>query len=393
MPKPRRVAVMLDLDWPYKRHTGVFAGAQQYAQERGWYSIIDEYVDDTLARGRRTSPPYDGVIARATTKLAVLAKRLKVPVVNVWFSSPASKLLPGVFPDYRAIGSMRAEHLLSRGFRRFAALTSWQHGHNIELDGFCETLGAAGYPVAVGKLPLHANSLRNWRKMEQAITASMEKWILPIGVYAGAERDGRLLAQMCRNRGWSVPGDVAIIAGNNEETFCEGLRPTLSSVEFGYERIGYEAAKLLERLMDGEAPPKEPKLLQPVGIVARESTDFLAVEDELIAEALRFIAEKCHKPMGPDDVARAVSTEKRTLQRRFEKYLNRPIASEIRRVRIERAKRELTQSERSLSEIARDVGFGEAMRMYEIFRRELGVTPSQYRRERRVDMRAAEDMK
>ena len=80
-----------------------------------------------------------------------------------------------------------------------------------------------------------------------------------------------------------------------------------------------------------------------------------------------------------------MNAETRTLQLRFRKYLGRPIAAEIRRVRIERAKRELTQSKRSLTEIARDVGFGEAMRMYEVFRRELGITPSEYRKQRRLD--------
>jgi LacI family transcriptional regulator len=80
-----------------------------------------------------------------------------------------------------------------------------------------------------------------------------------------------------------------------------------------------------------------------------------------------------------------VLAETRTLQLRFRKVLNRPIAAEIRRVRIERAKRELTQSERRLSEIARDVGFGEPMRMYEVFRRELGVTPSDYRKQRQLE--------
>lgn len=79
-----------------------------------------------------------------------------------------------------------------------------------------------------------------------------------------------------------------------------------------------------------------------------------------------------------------MSTETRTLQIRFRNVLDRPIAAEIRRVRIERAKRELTQSNRSLTEIARDVGFGEAVRMYEVFRRELGTSPSEYRKQRRV---------
>jgi AraC-like DNA-binding protein len=53
-------------------------------------------------------------------------------------------------------------------------------------------------------------------------------------------------------------------------------------------------------------------------------------------------------------------------------------------VRTERAKRELTQGKRSIKEIARSVGFGESMRMYEVFCRELGVTPSQYRRQRQT---------
>ena len=63
---------------------------------------------------------------------------------------------------------------------------------------------------------------------------------------------------------------------------------------------------------------------------------------------------------------------------------DRPIGAEIQRVRIERAKRELVQSKRPIHEIAHDVGFGRAMRMYEVFRRELGVTPREYRKRRQT---------
>jgi LacI family transcriptional regulator len=110
--KPRRVAIMLDLRWPYKRHSEVFAGAQRYAVERGWVSIIDEFADDTLRGG---AEQYDGILARATPLLARRAAKLGVPVVNVWPSSPARHLLPGVFPDSSATGRLVAEHLLARG--------------------------------------------------------------------------------------------------------------------------------------------------------------------------------------------------------------------------------------------------------------------------------------
>ena len=124
MPKTRRVAVMLELDWPYKRHAGIFAGAQQYAQEQGWVSIIDEYADDTLPVRPNLPIPYDGIIARANQQLVERAARLNVPVVNVWASSPTREVLPGVFPDSTIVGRLCAEHLLARGFRSFATLTS-----------------------------------------------------------------------------------------------------------------------------------------------------------------------------------------------------------------------------------------------------------------------------
>jgi len=89
--------------------------------------------------------------------------------------------------------------------------------------------------------------------------------------------------------------------------------------------------------------------------------------------------------LGAEDAARAVNNGLRTLQRQFRQYLDRPIIAEIQRVRIERAKRELAQSKRPIYEIARDIGFGRAMRMYIAFRRELGVTPGEYRKKRQME--------
>ena len=92
----------------------------------------------------------------------------------------------------------------------------------------------------------------------------------------------------------------------------------------------------------------------------------------------------CHGRIGQDDVARALSVETRTLQNRFRKVLDQPIAATIRKVRLERAKRELVQTDRSLKIIARETGFGSPMRMYELFKRELGVTPTEFRQQRRL---------
>lgn len=398
-PKRRHIAVRLELEWLHRHHTAIFAGAAKYAQQQGWNLTIDEYVEESLTDLRPNDIPFDGIIARATEKLAERASVLQIPLVNVWYSSPIRDQLPGVFPDRSAIGRMGAEHLMSRGIQRFAALgTIGDKAQDREIAVFQATLAEAGRECSIALTPMHAQaSLEQWRNTQQVIIKWMDTWQRPIGVYIAPVDLNRCVTQICHARGWSVPGDVSIITSNNEQTVCEMPQPTLTSIDVGYERVGYEAARMLEALMqdrdrarrsNGRSPASssiQHLLLPPQGLVVRESTDFIAVSDPETAAALEFISTHSHLPIRVADVARSVAMEERTLQLRFRKYLNRPVADEIRRVRIERAKRELTQSDRSLADIARSVGFREPQRMYDVFMRELGVSPSQYRKDRRIE--------
>ncbi|MEX0867179.1 MAG: substrate-binding domain-containing protein, partial [Pirellulales bacterium] len=390
----RHVAVMLDLGWALKRHTAVFSGTQRFAQEHGWTTTVDEFARDTLLAATANPVPYDGIIARASKRLAEQAARHNVPLVNVWLSSPARDMLPGVFGDFAAAGRMRAEHLLDRGLRNFAALISRRDfAHQLEVREFQRLAREAGGSCSTARISL--DPYRNqdaWRRTVQIISDWMDGWRLPIGVYVGADQMGRYVAQACLQRRWRVPQDVALISGSNEEAYCLHPRPSLTSVEMGYERIGYEAARLLNRLMDKESTGRkdrantQPKhfLVPPHALVVRESTDFFAVDDELIAAAMEFISANSARPIGPEDVAQAVTTELRTLQRRFRACVDRSIAAEIRRVRIERAKRELAQTDVPMKSIAQNAGFVDPKQMYQVFRRDVGITPTEYRQQRRV---------
>jgi LacI family transcriptional regulator len=385
--KPIRVALMLDLDWPYKRSVGTLSGMQRYAEQQGWESTVDAYLFELLTSSPTPSSQFNGIIGLATKQLAECAARLCVPLVNIWFQSPVRDTLPGVFPDYLVIARLRAEHLLTRGFRNFATVISHKvRAENLEEKEFRSTLGERAYSYTsanVEEFPWKTST--QWQKNRRVLADKMNDWQLPIGVYVGEENVGRMVMQICHDRGLRVPEDVAIIAGYNEDAICEYPRPSLTSVDLGYERIGYEAARQLHRLMDGKTPPSEHVLLPPTGLVVRDSTDFFAVNDKVVAAALEFIAKNSHRPIRADDVAKAVATGTRTLQLRFRQYLDRPIATEIRRVRFERAKRELSQSKRSIAEIARRVGFGKAVRMSDVFNRNLGMTPRQYRHQQQCD--------
>ncbi|KPJ72505.1 MAG: hypothetical protein AMS14_07635, partial [Planctomycetes bacterium DG_20] len=172
---------------------------------------------------------------------------------------------------------------------------------------------------------------------------------------------------------------------HNEPVICAHPEPSLTSIELGYERVGYRAAELLDRMMDGAPAPAEPILIEPAALLPRRLTDALAVDDPVAARALRFVSEHAHERIKVRDVAAATQVARRKLERRFGAALGRSINEEIARLRVERAKRLLAESKLRLKRLAPEAGFRDAMQMCTVFKRVEGVTPSAYRRQRRLE--------
>jgi len=375
---------MLDLEWPYKRHHEVFAGTHRYGQEQGgWKFILDEYPEVSL-EARRSGAAYDGIIGRATPRLASATQAAGVPLVNVWHNSPVTNV-PLVAPDFKAAGRMAAEHLLARGFQHFAFLGRRREKSAKErLAGFSAVLAEAGFSCSVLMVTeRYADTAANWRKFTKRLDSWMDEWSGPTGLSASYDLLARHVACACDRRGINVPQDVALVGAHNETVICLHPEPSLTSIDLGYERVGYQAAELLDRLMDGQAPPTEPQLTAPVKLISRQSTDSYAVDDSLVARALLFIAEHGHEAIKVSDVVDAMPASRRALERRFQTAMRRSIAEEITRLRLERAKRRLVESDESIKSVAGAAGFSNPTHFYRAFLRVEGVCPTEYRRERR----------
>jgi LacI family transcriptional regulator len=404
MPTPLRIGLSLEIHLVYKHHLQVYLGAQKYADERGWKIYIDDGIEFTLASKASRRLPYDGIIARVhegNLDMVRLAAKHNIPLVNVHYSSPVTDRLPGVFPDFKEMGRLRAEHLLSRGLHRFAYLTVSNSPYIQEQwEGFQSTIEEAGYTVDRVNLDLSpAGSVAVFNQRMLDVQHWMDHWETPIGCVADTDIHARRLAQFAHDRGWRIPGDIAIIGGMNEETLCDQPSPSLTSVEVGNLRIGYEAAKLLDNLIkegkrsqkskkkSKKAIPPKPKhvILPPTGLVIRESTDFYAVENKLVAKAMFYIANHLRDPITAEIVADEMGTSIKTLHKYFIEATGRSVADEIRRVRIEKAKRELTNTDLSIDQVASRCGYSSRSRLDEAFKRELDLTASQYRKQRQFD--------
>jgi LacI family transcriptional regulator len=160
---------------------------------------------------------------------------------------------------------------------------------------------------------------------------------------------------------------------------CDLSDPPLSSVMPNAGRIGYEAASLLDRLMGGEKVQATRCLIEPLGVVTRNSTEVLAIEDRQMAAVVRFIREHACEGIDVSDVLRAVPMSRSTLDRRFIKIMGHSPKDEILRVRLNRVRQLLTETDFSQAIIAEKVGFEHAEYLSRIFKRRMGMMPSEFR--------------
>jgi LacI family transcriptional regulator len=382
MSKSLRIALPLDLQWPIKRHHEVYSGIQDYARTKApHWDLIPDLFPAHWITPEDDFAGYDAVLGRITKQVADVADDAKIPCVNVWLNSPIMTKVPSVVPDYFEAGKMAGEHLLARGLRRFAG-----SGYRADVATRMYFKGlqavASKYHVPLSKHYSNFNNTKseqNWQRFVNDANGWIDSWEFPLGIATSYDDDARYLAMMCLRRSILIPEQAAIIGANDEFMHCEGSEPSLSSIDMGYYRAGYQAAELLDNLLNGGDPPSEPILAPPADLVARHSTDVYTVANKLVGRAMRFIAEHCGRKIRVAEVVAHLNCTRQKLEKQFRKAGRRSINEEIVALRIELTKRLLVSTDDSIGQIALNAGFGTAQHMRHVFRHQLGTTPTAFR--------------
>jgi len=171
---------------------------------------------------------------------------------------------------------------------------------------------------------------------------------------------------------------------DNDDLLCDLSDPPMSSVILNPQRTGHEAAALLDRLMSGSRVKPEARRIPPLGVAARQSTDVLAVDDPDVAAVLRHIREHACEGITVKDVLRAHPQSRRRLEQRVQRLIGRSPHDEILRVRLNRVKLLLADTDLPLDRIAELTGFFHSEYLSVAFRREVGLPPSRYREANRT---------
>ena len=336
----------------------------RFKTHRGTPSISFEQLQDWQG---------DGVIGYLFPEAIDLLTERNIPAVNV---KTDFKDVPkcSVLTDNYKIGRIAADYLVSKGFRRFLYTSG-------PIDGECALLKYRGFKDRLGELDHSCDYLVDDYDSLLELYQQDEKNVLAI--LAAEDFVGRMVIEACSDLNLRIPDNVAILGVNNSPFVCDMLHPQMSSIALGAERIGYRAAILLDDLMNGNKPPPKPIVIAPEDVVERHSTELIKIDDRIVPRALNYIKANIHLPIQVSDVARETGCNRRTLEKRFQSTLKRSPFEQIRRLRIMRACELLRETDSLIEDLSVLCGYSSRDRFNVAFKRQMQMTPSQYRKQYR----------
>ncbi len=380
-----KVALLIETARGYGRQ--MLRGIVRYARLHGPWGFYVTPGDFEQALPKMQQWGGTGIIARVETpRIAKAIVDSGLPAIVLDLSQrqlkpdhPLSRLSE-VVSDSAGAARMAADHLLGRGLRHFAfvgvarRVWSWRRE-----ESFCRAITESGAKVHVYQSPRAARD-RVWEREQPLLADWLRRLPKPAGVMACNDDRGREVLEACRAADILVPEELAVVGVDNDELLCELADPPLSSVALNGEGVGYRAAALLDRMMRRRLRKTRRLVAEPLHVVTRRSTEMIAIKDTEVAAALGFIHHHAAEPIQVTDLVRHLGISRRNLEIRFQKFVGRSIHAELQRVRLDRARRFLLETDLPISKIAESVGYATACYFVQVFRREYDATPAAYRR-------------
>lgn len=382
----KRVAVVVETALASGR--SLLSGISQFARERDDWQVFHPtgYLGATDLGGL-VDGEVDGILARIADSATLEAlERFAVPVVDV-LGNVAHSPFPLVKCDDRGIGRWVAEAFLQSRHRHFGFIGMAGEIWSEEREaGYGAALGHSPHVLRVG-IPARDTSGRMATAQAMDITQRVEalaSWLgalpLPCAVMIASDQLGPMVVTACQRAGLLIPEQVSLIGVDNDLPFCELCHPRLSSLEPDHFQVGYEAARLMEGLLQNPAPPCMRREIGPLRFHERASSNRHAVGDPALVRALQTIRERACRGLSVEEVARAAGLSRSVLQRRFRAELGQSVLEVIQAIKLRRAQELLRFTRLDMETVAERSGYASQAYFTAAFKRAMGRPPVAYRK-------------
>ncbi|NBK20884.1 MAG: helix-turn-helix domain-containing protein [Spirochaetia bacterium] len=323
----------------------------------------------------------DALIARIEDDEQALAcSALGIPVVDIAGAS-SLKLFSQVRNDDYETGVRAGRYLHALGNRNFAWCgVERVHWARERLVGYASAIGKSAAQIVSFSRPLQW-----WRQIYQ-LSPELESWLIalpkPISLFCSNDLSAMKVEVAAQRLGILIPTELTVLGVDNETLLCELATPSISSIQTNCEMIGYQAAAMIDTLLQNKGQTIRIQRIASGAVTERESTALITEKDPLVAQALRTIRDEASHGISVSDVVDRSEVSRRNLEIRFKGARGKTLWEEICEQRLLLATLALRHSSATIADIANDCGFGSVHRFYTLFKRKYGTTPSIWRKQR-----------
>lgn len=385
------IIYMTDFSEAYAR--GILLGIAKYAHDIGeaWsicrlpLSIRDQYgirgvinyavrhhVDAVIGQFN----PSDNVSKFRQKGILAIAQDFKVS-----FSGVAN-----IKGEYARSGEMAASYFMAKGYKSFAFYgvknVVWSEDRR---SGFVSTIATRLKDFSFSVLEMPVADM--WQYDLDATTEWLRKLPKPVAILACDDTHAYYLSEACRlmqsgeggpGARLSIPDDIAVLGIDNDETICKMSSVSLSSISQDTERGGYEVARYIDEALKNPDTPVRDIIVPVTNVVTRASTDMFVNDDPAIARVIKYIHENIDKRLSVDDIVAQVPLSRRLLEERFKKVMETSIYNYLIRIRVDKIA-QLIADGMSISDAAFELGFSDVKNLSRLFKKFIGMTPSEFK--------------
>lgn len=363
------------------------AGIYAVARNEGWH--VEAVDTGELDRGVKPVLKYwtpDGIIVEG----GVFRHRGCEPasfsdITTVYCDADTSKIGEcyfGVRQNSNDVVKKAVNELLVRNFKDYAFVHYRTHREwSTERESaFMREMDSRGKNTHV---------FRSWERSKgengAAFGAHLEDFLVsipkPCGILAANDEMAVHVVRAAQKAGISIPEDMTVMGIDNDELVCDNTTPSLSSVAPAFERSGRLAAGLLAQRF--KRPDMEPAIIRfgADPVERRLSTRKASRTNKRVIQATEYIRMNACKGISVVDVVREMGLTARTAENRFLAVTGHSIRDEIISVRVEKAKKLLTNLNISVNSIYTHCGYRNERSLRWVFTKATGLSPAAWRRE------------
>ncbi len=303
------------------------------------------------------------------------AKKLNIPIFLRTYKRVYDEF-PMLTGHYKEFGAYAARFFIGQRFSSYAFIGMKDIIWSISrYEGYSDQIASSL------KAMTYRYDVEDFRDEISEITKWLRSLPKPVALLACNDFMARQVTEICQMEGISIPDEISLLGVDNDEFMCNISSPTLSSIKLNFEKHGYEIAEVLFEMVNQKKTWPARIAVEAIGVVERMSTKRRIISDQYIREIVDHIRHNYTQEIDIKKLTSFIPLSRRAIEMKFKKEMYPyTITSYITRLRLDHFCNLLETTDLPISTAADRSGFIDSSNFSTIFRKYMGMTPSEYRK-------------